>query len=95
MNRDEWTAEQALDNALVASCLGTLKSFKSPDNALNQLLCYEQDLGAYFAREEASEEAKRLRDVLEVIRDGYKKWHDDSLILDIVLTALNNKDSDG
>ena len=52
------TLEEYIDHELVATHLGTLESFESPEHALKALFSWYQSVGAYF-------ENARCRDVIE------------------------------
>ena len=47
--------KQAVDEALVIAHLGTADSFESPMKAINALLKWSEDLGAYFALDHTGE----------------------------------------
>lgn len=67
--RQKQSASEALDHELITACLGTLDSYGCPAAALHDLLCWQQGVAEYFAKDRIAElEAENAR-LLKVITD--------------------------
>lgn len=69
----DMTAEEAIDDELVNSCLGTLESFSSPYEAVKALCTYHTELGEYLAKTREYPELVKARSLLLNIRNGLQR----------------------
>ena len=69
---------RAIDEHMVCNHQGVFNLGDDPKEALNKIACYEQDLGAYFAKEKLEEmaEAVPVKEIAEVATDLAKDVKD-------------------
>ena len=88
---------RAIDEHMVCNHQGVFNLGDDPKEALNKIACYEQDLGAYFAKEKLEEmaEAIMVKDeaILLVINDDESLWAIGENGSNKLITALSVKPS--